>query len=331
MNNLILQYKFDASINIDLIPEFNEEFINYEIVDETHDNITNRIIYSSYLPSKISFEEQKSLIELNYINTSNLTSTYNLFYNCTNLIYVDLRNSDFSNIETIERMFTYCSNLLKIDGLNDINISKVHNMGGLFSDCVKIKELEVSNWDVSQVTNFGAVFRRCSALSHVDVSKWDTSNGVIMSGIFTNCSNLTEIDVSNWVVGNAETISQMFYGCTKLSKLTLFKYVDINVVTTYLFGKCNNLKNIVSINSDYNTINILINEIPTKSSTNIGIFDIEGVDNLRLVNIELIKSKFWNVYDHTIAVPTPKINGKACSLKCKGNNIAVITFHKRSL
>ena len=159
MNNLILQYKFDASINIDLIPEFNEEFINYEIVDETHDNITNRIIYSSYLPSKISFEEQKSLIELNYINTSNLTSTYNLFYNCTNLIYVDLRNSDFSNIETIERMFTYCSNLLKIDGLNDINISKVHNMGGLFSDCVKIKELEVSNWDVSQVTNFGAVFR----------------------------------------------------------------------------------------------------------------------------------------------------------------------------
>ena len=60
---LIAQYKFDKSIHENLIPIFNTEFINYDIIDEPSDNIIIRSIYSTDLPTTISFEEQKSLIE----------------------------------------------------------------------------------------------------------------------------------------------------------------------------------------------------------------------------------------------------------------------------
>lgn len=328
MGNLITEYNTNTSGSL---PEFDEEY-QYNVVETNiDDELYNVKIYSEYPLTFISFEGNNNIIELNYIETKDLTSTYNLFYNCKNLTYVDLRGCDFSNVETIERMFTYCSNLEKIDGLNDIDISNVNNMGGLFSDCSKIQELDVKDWDVSKVTNFGAVFRRCPMLTKIDVSKWDTSNGIIMSGIFTNCSGLIELDVSSWIVGKADTISQMFYGCSKLTKLTLFKYIDPNVVTTYLFGKCDKLKNVISINSDYNTINILAKELPTKKASDYGIFDIEGVDNISLVDIELIKSKFWNGYDWAISKPRAKTYNNNCGIKHKGSNIAIISFCKRKI
>lgn len=153
-----------------------------------------------------------------------------------------------------------------------------------------------------------------------------------MSGIFTNCSNLTIMDVSSWVVGNANTISQMFYGCKKLATLTLFKYVDPNVQTTYLFGQCTALNKVKSINSDYNTVNILIDELLARTESNPGTLDIQGVDNLSLVDLELAKSKHWNVYDK--ANCKPKFIGadkKPGKIKNGEGKVCIITTHKRKI
>ena len=294
-NIKVAQYKFDKSIYDNLIPAFNEDYINYNVVDESSDNnqIISRSIYSLELPTKISFEGQTSLIESNYLNTSNMTSAYNLFYNCTNLTYVDLRDSDFSKIETIERMFAYCSNLLTIDGLNDIDISNVNNMGGVFTDCSKIPELNVSNWNVSKVTNFGAIFRRCSKLTNIDVSKWNTSSGVIMSGIFTNCTGLIELDLSNWTVANSDTVSQMFYGCSNLVTLKLFKALPESSTTTLLFGK-NNLLNEIQIDYlDTYTINTIISLIPTRTANNQGTLIVPKIDDY--IDTAAASAKYWIV------------------------------------
>lgn len=294
-NILIAQYKFNKTINENLIPAFNEDYINYNVVDESSDNkdIISRSIYGLELPTKISFEGQTSLIESNYLNTSNMTSAYNLFYNCANLTYVDLRGSDFSKIETIERMFTYCSNLLTIDGLNDIDISNVNNMGGLFSDCSKIQELNVSNWDVSKVTNFGAAFRRCPELTNIDVSKWDTSSGVIMSGVFTNCTGLIEIDLSNWNMSNSNSVSQMFYGCSALMKLKMCANLNQDAVTTYWFGKCNSLIDVQLTDFDVYTINKVIDELPTRTANDQGSLIVPKMGDS--INTSTADSKYWIV------------------------------------
>ena len=288
----IAEYKFTNSS--DLVPVFNEGF-TYTYEDVEDGGVTTRTIYGDSLPTMINFAGKTNLLEVYYLETSNLTSAFDLFYSCTGLTYVDLRNSDFSKVETIERMFNTCTNLVAIDGLNDLDISNVDNMGGIFSDCRKLPEINVSNWNVSKVTNFGAVFRRCYELTTIDLSNWDTSNGVLMSGIFTNCSKLTEIDLSNWKMDNVTTINQMFYGCSKLTSVKLFNHVNSDIDITYLFTNCKVLNKIEIYNSDFNTINSIISVLPEKTSAASGTLNIKGVDKLSRVNLTSALSKYWIV------------------------------------
>ena len=292
--DLMIQYKFDNTINGNLLPTFNEDF-RYSIEDSLDGNIVTRSIYSEEPFTSITFTGQTSLLEVNYIDTSELISTCDLFYNCTNLTYVNFIGSDFSKVETVERMFAVCKNLIKIDGLNDIDVSNVNNMGGLFTDCDNIPELDVKDWDVSKVTNFGAVFRRCYKLNKIDVSKWNTSNGSIMSGIFTNCTSLKEIDIYNWDTTNATTVSQMFYGCTSLTLVKSFNHISTNTVTTYLFGKCTSLNHVQLPDSDVYTINKVIEELPTRTATSPGVLDILGADIIDQVNVSAARNKYWEV------------------------------------
>ena len=289
---LVAQYKFTNSY--DVIPIFNEGF-SYVIEDIVDGETTTRIIKSAKFPTAISFENSTQLLEVYYLETSNMTSAYNLFYNCSNLIYVDLNHSDFSNIETIERMFTSCTNLVTIDGLNDLNISKVHNMGGIFSDCRKLKEINVSDWDVSKVTNFGAVFRRCYEITSLDINNWDTSSAVLMSGVFTNCTKLTSIDISNWNMDNVTTVNQMFYGCSKLTSVNLYKHLNNGVDTLYLFGNCSSLNSVEVYNSNYNTVNMIISALSTKTNTAPGILNISGIDDISQVNTTTAQAKYWDL------------------------------------
>ena len=288
-NPLIAKYTANKS---GVVPTFNEGY-QYTVNETESNGIYTVELYSYNDCTSISFADKKELLEVYYVNTSKLTSAYNLFYNCANLTYVDLRNSDFSNIETIERMFTSCVNLLAIDGLNDLDVSKVHNMGGLFSDCRKLLEINVSDWDVSKVTNFGAIFRRCSKLTNIDVSKWDTSSGIIMSGIFTDCSNLIEINIANWDMSHANSVSQMFYGCSALMKLKMTVNLNQEAVTTYWFNKCNSLIDVQIFNFDTYTINKVIDELPTRSINNQGSLIIPKIDNS--INTATADSKYWIV------------------------------------
>lgn len=295
---LITDYKFDNTA-YNLFPDFNEGF-TYTYEDIVEDNITTRTIHSPTLPTEISFENSSGLLEVNYLDTSELTSTYNLFYNCTNLTYVNLSKSNFSKVETIERMFTSCINLVTIDGLNDLDVSKVHNMGGLFSDCRKLVEANVSKWDISNVTNFGAMFRRCYELTSLDINNWDTRNAKLMSGIFTNCSKLTSLDLSNWNTDNVSTINQMFYGCSKLTSVKLFNNLNDGVDVLYLFGKCDMLNEVKILNSDYNTVNTITSVLPTKTTDYISTLDISGIDDIGQVDIETLNDNNWTIISHTI-------------------------------
>ena len=78
----IAEYKFTNSS--DLVPVFNEGFVyNYEdVIDST---TTIRTVYSTELPTKISFNGSTSLLEILYLDSSNITDASNMFYGCTKL------------------------------------------------------------------------------------------------------------------------------------------------------------------------------------------------------------------------------------------------------
>ena len=65
-------------------------------------------------------------------------------------------------------------------------------------------------------------------------------------------------------------------------------------------------------NSDYNSVNKIIEQLPTRASDNLGVLSIRGVNDLNQVNINDAKTKFW-IIENFREIKSIKINNKDIS------------------
>ena len=129
-----------------------------------------------------------------------LNSTVLMFYDCTNLIYVDFRCFNTTNVTDMSKMFSFCSAL---------------------------EELNLSKFDTKNVTKMCRMFYNCTALKKLNLSNFDTQNVKDMSFMFACCGGLRELNLSNFDFPNVCDMDNMFFGC-EIKKLFLpKKYKDI--------------------------------------------------------------------------------------------------------
>lgn len=90
--------------------------------------------------------EGKKVISINKwkINTSKVTNTSNMFYQCNNITTLDLSGFDVSNVTDISQMFTGCSKLTTLD-LMGWDTSKVSSVSNLFVSCNKLNKIYLSS------------------------------------------------------------------------------------------------------------------------------------------------------------------------------------------
>ena len=155
--------------------------------------ITNNGTRGQYLFYSCKMTE----LDINFLNTSNITNMSYMFNGCNNLTSLDLSNWDTSNVTDIRQMFAYCSKLTSLD-LSNFDTSNVKDMSSMFAQCNNLTSLDLSNWDTSQVTNMSYMFYYCNNLKSIDVSGFDTSNVTDMTFVFATCRALTSLDCSNW-------------------------------------------------------------------------------------------------------------------------------------
>ena len=92
-------------------------------------------------------------LDLTAFDTNNVTNITAMFRNCSNLDNINLSSFDTSNVTEMQTMFYGCGKLLELD-LSGFNTSKVTNMSSMFYGTSSLKEVRVSNlWDMSSVTN----------------------------------------------------------------------------------------------------------------------------------------------------------------------------------
>lgn len=125
-------------------------------------------------------------------DTSELTSTMQMFWGCSSLTSIDLSSFDTSKATNMSYMLQVCSSLTTLD-LSSFDTSAATNMGDMFSGCSALTSLDLSNFDTSSVTSMGYMFTNCSALTAIDLSSFDTSAATFMYGMFYNCSSLVSI------------------------------------------------------------------------------------------------------------------------------------------
>ena len=231
------------------------------------------------------FYEAKSLTEIEdiqYLNTSNVTNMYCMFYECSSLTSLDVSHFDTSNVINMEAMFCRCSSLTSLD-VSHFNTSNVTSMGGMFDGCSGLTSLDVSNFKTDNVIYIGGMFHYCSGLTNLDVSNFDTGNVTDMSSMFECCSSLTGLDVSNFNTNNVTDMRHMFSSCEGLTVLDVSNFDTGNVADmSYMFQSCVGLTNID------------ISSFDTKNVT-----DISGMFNFCNALTTILVSEKWSTANVT--------------------------------
>ena len=98
---------------------------------------------------------------LDYLDTSEVTSMSSMFYECSGLTSLDLSSFVTSNVKDMSHMFRECSGLENL-GLSNFNTSSVTNMEFMFSECSGLTSLIIGNkFTTSSVKSMSRMFLSC--------------------------------------------------------------------------------------------------------------------------------------------------------------------------
>ena len=198
--------------------------------------------FKTYAPTSLNsffggVSNLKTIKDLKYLNTEQVTNMSYMFSDCSALTSLDLSNFNTAKVRDMSYMFYRCSALSSLD-LSNFNTAIVTNMSYMFSDCSTLSSLDLSNFNTAIVSNMRDMFFDCSALSSLDLSNFYTKKVENMGGMFAGCSALTTIYASDkFVTSKVQSGEGMFAICKNL-KGTILEYNNSKTDHTYAnYGK----------------------------------------------------------------------------------------------
>lgn len=159
-------------------------------------------------------------LDVSHFNTSNVLYFIDTFYGCSQLTALDVSNFDTSKATSMHQMFEFCSNLTSLD-VSNFNTANVTDMYGMFYGCSGLTSLDVSSFNTAKVTDFGSMFCYCEGLTALDVSHFNTAQATNYYEMFFACSRLTALDVSNFRFDATDISNRMLMNCMGLTSLTV--------------------------------------------------------------------------------------------------------------
>lgn len=132
------------------------------------------------------------------------------------------------------------------DEIKDADLSKLTTMEGMFYECTKLTNLDISTFDTSNITNMRYMFYACWNLNSIIFGdNFNTSNVTDMSDMFDGCESITSLDLTHFDTSNVINMGNMFNYCYGLTSLDLSSFDTSKVSNfTYIFGNCSSLSKI---------------------------------------------------------------------------------------
>ena len=175
--------------------------------------------------------------------------------------------------------------LTEIEGIENLNTSKVTNMYKMFMNCISLENLDLRSFNTGSVTNMDGMFIGCSGLKSLNISSFSTDRVTNMSGMFDGCSNLGSLNLSSFTTGNVTNMYGMFNNCSSLKSLDLSVFNTYNVTSMgYMFYNCNSLESI-SFGDSFHTVNVTSMERMFKSCNSLTTLDLTRFDTRNVTNM----------------------------------------------
>ena len=162
---------------------------------------------------------------------------YAWFFECNNLLSVNLSRLDTSKTTSLGYAFSRCKSLTDID-LSALDTSSVRSFADVFQDCSSLRSVNLAGWDTSSGKDFRQMFYRCASLEEIDISSFKTSASTSFEQMFYGCSSLRSLDLSHFDTGSATTFASMFYNCASLATLdvSMFDTASATDLSQVFFG-----------------------------------------------------------------------------------------------
>ena len=161
-----------------------------------------------------------------------------------------------AKVTDMSYMFSSCLRLTSLD-ITNFNTANVTDMSYMFNSCTKLTSLDVTNFNTAKVKNMIRMFSNCQALTSLNVTNFNTEKIPDMSYMFSQCKQLTSLDVTNFNTVNVTNMSYMFASCRALTTIYVSdKFVTDKVTKgSYMFNSCRNLKGFISSKTGHTCAN----------------------------------------------------------------------------
>ena len=168
------------------------------------------------------------LLDIKNWGTCQWTSLQNSFFGCTNITNISaIDTPDFSIMNNLKFSFYNCSNLISMD-VSTWDVSNVIEAEVAFQSCVNLETLNgIENWtfQVLNINGLKSTFSNCRKFNS-NIGGW-TYVGPILSNVLNNCDMFNH-SLANWdlttvyfgspnILPNATGISQANYDATLIS------------------------------------------------------------------------------------------------------------------
>ena len=225
----------------------------WKVADSTTTRVVFDVSFRDFRPTSTArwfchYRALKQIEGLEYLNTSEVKDMSSMFWGCSALTSLDLKNFNTKNVTDMRGMFSDCATLTSID-LKNINTQNVTDMSGMFLGCAALTSLDLQHFNTKNVTDLSSMFSGCVALTSLDLKNFNTQNVTDMSSMFYDCTSLTSLDLKNFNTKKVTYMYEMFSGCAALT--------TINSNTTWqcpeskdMFAGCTKLKGAVAYNKN---------------------------------------------------------------------------------
>ena len=123
------------------------------------------------------FSNLTTITGIGYLNTSEVTTMYCMFYKCSALTSLDVSKFNTAKVTTMRGMFYNCGNVkvLNVSGFNTANVTSMRTM---FYNCAGVSTLDVSRFNTAKVEDFNQMFYECNGLTSLNLSSFTFNTGI---------------------------------------------------------------------------------------------------------------------------------------------------------
>jgi len=260
--------------------KFLDEYNATEYIETWEANIFNSGKITCYIVNEMELIVSGSGKGKIYFNTDSTE----VFANFTNVVNIEgMELLDTSNVTIMDGMFYNCQKLRQIN-LSNFNTKNVTSMNKMFSGCSSLKKIDLSTFNTNKVKNMGEMFKGCSNLASLNLSNFRTNKVISMANMFSGCSNLASLDLSNFNTSEVTTMAYMFKDCTNLNNLNLSSFNTSKVTNMKsMFFNCNSLTSLDL--SNFNTSEVTTMAYMFKDCTNIIKLNLDNFNTKKSNNL----------------------------------------------